>query len=61
MIMLGFEDKSVDIIDKVVANIEGGKLIAEVFTKHALYQAEITPHQCAPYNIQQFQHYLTNF
>jgi hypothetical protein len=59
--MCGFEDKSADIIDKIVANVEGGRLITEVFTKQALYQAEITPHQCAPYTIQQFEHYLQNF
>jgi hypothetical protein len=61
MILLGFEDKSGDIIDKVIADIEGDKLMAEVFTKNVIYQAEITPHQCAPYTIQQFQHYLQNF
>jgi hypothetical protein len=59
--MIGFEDKSVDIIDKIVANVEEDRLITEVFTKQALYQAEITPHQCAPYTIKQFQHYLQNF
>jgi hypothetical protein len=37
MIIIGFEDKSVDIIDKVVANVEEDRLIAEVFTKQALY------------------------
>ncbi len=61
MIMIGFEDKSVDIIDKIVANVEGDRLVTEVFTKRALYQAEITPPQCAPYTIQHFQHYLQNF
>jgi hypothetical protein len=35
--MIGFEDKSVDIIDKVVANVEGDMLITEVFTNQALY------------------------
>ena len=61
MILVGFEDKSVDIIDKFIAYIEGDRLITEVFTKNVIYQAEITPHQCAPYTIQQFQHYLQNF
>jgi hypothetical protein len=59
--MCGFEDKSVDVIDKIIANLEEDRLITKVFTKQALYQAEITPHQCAPYTIQQFQHYLQNF
>jgi hypothetical protein len=60
MIVVGFEDKSVDIIDKVIAHIERGSLKTEVFTKNVIYQAEITPHQCAPYTIKQFQHYLQN-
>jgi hypothetical protein len=55
MILVGFEDRSVDIIQRIDSRFDGDNLAIQLFTQHQMYEGQMPLSQCTQEPINKFK------